>query len=578
MGKPEIDNVTIGDIVQTKLLTCTQSDTLLVASRKMAELRFSSILVLDGDEVIGIWTEKDSLKHDFSKYQSSQIPISEVMSSPVKSVLSTMTLEEVSSEFRKDGFRHYLVVDSTGKRLGIISQTDVVLKYSLEYYLIPRNVSSVLHAGIPMLSFDAPLTEAIKLMRELRVDALIVEFSNQQQGIITERDIIKAIAADENDPQVASYATQGLITINTNDSLYQAKMLMLDKKIRHLGVLDDKNQLISIINLESILEGMLNSYLEELRHVVDEQKKQLETSTAHLHLAHKVISATLEGVTITDAEGIIQSCNPAFTKITGYSESEVLGKTPAILSSGRHDKDFFITMWVAIQQQGFWQGEIWNRKKNGEIFPQLLSISAIKDESSNQVTHYAGLFSDISQSKANEEKIMQLAFYDPLTGLANRRLFFDRLEHQIAVSIRSKQLFALIFLDLDKFKPVNDTFGHAAGDALLRNVAEQLQLNVREADTIARIGGDEFVMILTNLDSDKDIASQLTKAVAKKVQDHITTPFSFEKHSLSISASIGITLFDDHTSNPKVLLKQADKAMYHSKSEGQNQINFYTYD
>jgi len=562
----EAEQTTIKDIVQTQLLSCAPTDSILTATRKMAAQRCSSILILDNDQVLGIWTENDALKHDFSKIKSHQTAISEVMSSPVKSVPDTLSLEEVSSEFRRDGFRHYLVEDAQGQRLGIISQTDVVLKYSLEYYLVPRNISSVIQAGVPILDFDHPLADAITLMREHRVDALIINLPNHEQGIITERDIIKAIAADDDNPQVIQYATKGLITINEHQSLYKAKQFMLARKIRHLGVVNDNQQLISIINLDRILEGMLNSYLEELRHVVMQQKTALEQSSAHLHLAHKVITSTLEGITITDANGLIQSCNPAFTRITGYTELEVLGKNPSILKSGRHEQNFYAAMWQVVKEKGNWQGEIWNRKKNGDIYPQFLSISVIRDENSNEITHYSGIFNDISQAKSDQEKIHQLAYYDPLTGLANRRLFFDRLEQQIATSIRHKNLFALIYLDLDKFKPINDTYGHAAGDFLLVQTAKRLHSVLREADTIARIGGDEFVVILTDLDSDTEQAKQQISQVKEKIETQLSLPCSFETHELAVAVSIGIALFNGSNGSAEDLLKQADNAMYRVKA------------
>lgn len=545
------------------------------ASCKMASQRCSSILVMEGDEVIGIWTEKDALKHDFSSADNGLVAISKLMSSPVKAIPASMPLEEVSSEFRKDGFRHYLVQDDSGRRLGIISQTDVVLKYSLEYYLVPRSVGSVVHAMSPFLPCDAPLAEAIRLMREHRVDALLVDLSSGRQGIITERDIIKAIAAGKDDPRVADYATQGLVTIEENASLFQAKQHMLEKRIRHIGVVDKDHRVFSIINLENILDGMLNSYLEELRDVVIEQKRELEESMAHLHLAQKVITSTLEGIVVTDADGIIQSCNPAFTEITGYQEREVLGKPAALLASRRHDKAFYASMRKTIREKGYWKGEIWNRKKSGQLYLQQLTISAIRDEKTGRTSHYACMFSDITEAKQDEEMIRHLAFHDPLTGLTNRRLLMDRLERAIVFSVRSKHLFALLFLDLDRFKPINDDFGHLAGDFLLQKMADRLREELRETDTIARVGGDEFVVILTSLGSDRESALGQIRAIAEKIQTRLSAPCSFEGRQLSVSCSMGAVLYPGCVIDAGELLKQADSAMYRAKAAGGGRVCFF---
>lgn len=281
-----------------------------------------------------------------------------------------------------------------------------------------------------------------------------------------------------------------------------------------------------------------------------------------------------EGMIVTDAATKILRVNHAFTEITGYSAEESVGKTPSFLSSGKHDQKFYETMWTAIEQQGSWAGEIWNRRKSGEIYPERLLITAVKDANGN-ITNYVASLADITESKAASDEIRNLAFYDPLTQLPNRRLFLDRLAQALAVSAHSRQIGALLFLDIDHFKVLNDTLGHNAGDLLLKMIATRLRSCVREADTVARIGGDEFVILIEALGQDKLAAASYTEMLAEKILNLMTQPYKLDAYDYSGSASIGATLFVDHEAGLEDILKQADIAMYQAKDSGRNAIRFF---
>lgn len=286
-----------------------------------------------------------------------------------------------------------------------------------------------------------------------------------------------------------------------------------------------------------------------------------------------------EGIIVTDADMVIQRVNPAFSQITGYSAEDMIGKIPEALNSGRQDAVFYRSMWESIQRDGYWQGEIWNKRKNGEIYPEWFTITAIKDEDGN-TTHHVGTFYDITDRNGSEERIRILAFYDPLTKLPNRRLLQDRIGQAIAASARSRLHGALLFLDLDRFKILNDTYGHNMGDQLLLEVARRLQACVRENDTIARLGGDEFVMILNDLDKyatkadaqAKKLAEMIGEALAKPY--HLLVPFSQSKATITYhsSASIGVVLFLGHESSTEELMKYADLAMYEAKHAGRDTV------
>jgi len=281
-----------------------------------------------------------------------------------------------------------------------------------------------------------------------------------------------------------------------------------------------------------------------------------------------------ESMMITNADGVIIRVNSAFVETNGYTVEEVIGQTPQLLQSGRHDEEFYRHMWETIRCEGAWQGEVWDRRKNGDIFPKLLTISAVKDDA-GVVTHYVGSHIDITERKQAEEEIKNLAFYDPLTHLPNRRLLLDRLKQALIFSSRGGKKGALLFLDLDNFKTLNDTLGHDVGDLLLQQVALRLESCVREGDTVARLGGDEFVVMLEELDTQALEAAAQTKVIGEKILAMLNQPYQLATHEYRNTPSIGATLFNGGHLTTDELLKQADIAMYQSKQGGRNTLRFF---
>jgi diguanylate cyclase (GGDEF)-like protein/PAS domain S-box-containing protein len=301
-----------------------------------------------------------------------------------------------------------------------------------------------------------------------------------------------------------------------------------------------------------------------------EEKRATE---ADLRIAASAFESQ-ESLMITDANSVIMRVNQAFTDTTGYSAEDVVGQTPRILKSGRHNADFYRAIWESISQTGKWQGEIWDRRKNGEIYPKWLTISAVKGDD-QVVTHYVSSHFDISERKASEERIQLLAFYDPLTELPNRRLLLDRLQQALASCARSGREGALLFIDLDNFKNLNDTLGHDIGDMLLQQVAQSLESCIREGDTVARLGGDEFVVMLLDLSEQPIEAAAQTESIGEKILVALSQPYQLHTHTYRCTASIGATLFKDHQQGTEELMKQADIAMYQAKKAGRNTLRFF---
>ncbi|MDO8989737.1 MAG: EAL domain-containing protein [Sideroxyarcus sp.] len=281
-----------------------------------------------------------------------------------------------------------------------------------------------------------------------------------------------------------------------------------------------------------------------------------------------------EGMLVTDANGAILRVNKAFTAITGYTTEEVVGRNPNLLSSGRHGKAFYAAMWEEINRRGCWEGEIWNKRKNGEVYPEYLIVTAVKNPD-GVVSNYVATLTDITMSRHAADEIQHLAFYDTLTRLPNRRLLLDRLKLALSGSSRSGREGALLFLDLDNFKTLNDTLGYDIGDLLLQQVAQRLQSCVREGDTVARMGGDEFVVMLEDLhEQDLEAASQ-TEAAGNKILAALNQPYRLAGHDFRNTVSIGATLFRNQQSGVDEIFKQADIAMYQAKKAGRNTLRFF---
>ncbi len=328
-----------------------------------------------------------------------------------------------------------------------------------------------------------------------------------------------------------------------------------------------RGDLVSELQLDAAVE------FERLAESVKDLARSLQLQQereSDLRLAAQVIDNASEGVIITDPQGVIESVNPAFTKITGYESKGVTGKMPSFLKSDRHDAAFYEGMWATLRQTGVWQGELWNRREDGSLYSQWLNISTINDEQGN-AAHYVGIFIDTTKEHQAREHLRRLAYHDALSGLPNRQLFNDQLDLSLLNAQREDRSVAVLFVDLDRFKDINDTLGHTFGDRLLPLVAARLKRCLRAEDTLARLGGDEFTVILHDLERPDDAHN-----VARKILESFADPFKLDGRVCYLSASIGISVSPDHGDDRESLLKHADIAMYRAKEEGRNRYCLYS--
>jgi diguanylate cyclase (GGDEF)-like protein/PAS domain S-box-containing protein len=826
--------------------------TLGQAASLMVEAGISSVIVVDENQVVGIVTERDVL-HAMRQHEGISVPVRQVMTSPVHTVVATQDFRDAYREAARLGIRHLVVVDAKNRPIGVVTETDFRRHMGLGFFRQMNNVAALMDTKFPQLSPTDSLQSALTIMERNRASCVVVVEANRPQGIVTERDVVRLFLTNAGETQLVGLMTSPVKTVHQDLPLAEAARLMQEHRFRHLLVVDDAGEVAGVLNehclmrlleldlvdeavedriaaaaasearlkmeldlaqalavgksrevvISTILDvalrfpefdrggiywrdreggyqiilhrGLTAEALMEIEYfppaspqakMIDEGRVLLRACGTHLRcdsltnclgktLCHDgknallvlpvkiagVVQATVvltgyesrqvsnetvfamqalssqfsatlerlaaqeetnqlrdnlsglfeslndiilavnhdgiivhhngaltsqlgydssellgksvmglqeaceqehaaacfkqvlsgerstsqmpfvrrdgsllkverrmisghwdgqpvvfcvaqdiserliseerqslaasvfdnahEGIVVTDPEGIIVEVNATFSELTGYAREEAVGKRSDLLKSGHHNAEFYQDMWKTIADTGFWRGEIWNRKKNGEIIVEILTISAVKTKS-GELTHYVGIFSDITPLKEHQQRLEQLAHFDALTQLPNRMLLSDRLQHAMAQAERSKQLLAICYLDLDGFKPVNDQYGHSVGDRLLVEVAQRLRQCVRAGDTAARLGGDEFVLIFSSLTS----ANECERAVTR-VLNTLSTPIHISGHNLQLSASIGVTLFPHDGADADTLLRHADQAMYQAKQAGRNRYHMF---
>ncbi|KVO04955.1 diguanylate cyclase [Burkholderia ubonensis] len=564
---PSTYDVPVARLVARSILSCTRATPVREVARRIFAERCSSIVVMEEGEAVGIWTEQDALAAGDSP-QALDRPVGEVMSSPVLTLEADTPLGEAAVKFKQSGVRHFVVVRD-GVAIGVLTQTDVVVNQGAEFFLCLKPIDSIrVHSPVTVPEHVA-LHDVVARMRAEKLDAVLVAYGDGEHGILTERDVVRLIAGGGLRGAVGEHASRPLQMLATNQSLYAAHRYMMQQNMRHVGIHDDHGALTGLLSFADVLQGIEHEYVNELRSALRERDEALGLARFNLRMADRVFESALEGIMVTDRHARIERVNQAFTRLTGYTEDEVVGRDPSLLSSGRQTPDFYRKLWHSLTTDGHWQGEIWNRRKNGELFLEYLTITSIRDND-GQISHYAAIFSDITQRRQAEERLGYLATHDVLTGLANRTLFEERLAHAIVQAKRRSRKVAVMYVDLDRFKLVNDTLGHNAGDEVLKVVAGRIVAGVRASDTVARMGGDEFALVLEEFDDVRDVGR-----IARKLLDEVGQAIDIGGREIFVTPSIGISIYPDDGTEAEQLMLLADQAMYGAKSRGRNVFQFF---
>ncbi len=456
------------------------------------------------------------------------------------------------------------------------------------------------------ISPPSPSPSVEELLHELRVHQVELEMQNEE----LQRTRADLEASHNRYVNLYEFAPVGYLTLTPEDEIVEANLVaagLLGVGRNHLLnsyftnwvapeycdrwylLLKNMQQQEGQTNFELMLKRGDSHFpvrLDCLSIMTDDQTPMLRITLTDITESRRaeeelriaaVAFEAQEGIMITNADKVILRVNRAFTEITGYSAEEIVGQTPQLFKSGRHSADFYAEMWESINSTGSWHGEIWDQRKNGEVYPKWVTITAVKDKD-GAISHYVFLHTDISERKASEEEINQLAYFDPLTALPNRRLLLDRLKQALATSARSEKYGALLFIDLDNFKALNDNLGHDMGDILLQQAAQRLLACVREGDTVSRQGGDEFVIMLEELSEYSEEAAAKAKTIGEKILYSLNQTYQLTCHEYLNTPSIGVTLFVNHHHTIGALLKRADIAMYGAKAAGRNTLRFFDQD
>lgn len=558
----------ISAICQRKIVACDITESLDDAVALMAERGIGSVIVTDNKQPVGILGIRDAT--DYYLHYPLDTTLESLMTRDILRVSGTMEIDELSVELARQELRHALVVDDEGQMIGIVSESDIVNHQGVEHDLFLRSVDSIAPRQSQKFGQDIALAMAIERLHQVGQSAAIVVDASEQCLILTETDVIRALARHV-DPQqpISGLELPKLVSVDRNVSLFAARQIFIEHGFRHLGIIDDDGSVNRLISYSDILRGVEYTYVSRLRTLLDTRDRALQQSMHNLRLIEKVINSSLEGVLITDSSGRIQSINPAFTSITGYTEADVIGRNPNILNSGRHDPEFYSTMWQSLRENGRWQGEIWNRTKGGHIYPEWLSINAITDERGN-ITQYAAVFHDLTESKRSEAMIRQMAHFDEMTRLANRRLFSDRLKMAVRYAQETDGQLAVIVIDIDVFKSINDRFGHTGGDEVLRTLAGRLSKLLSPADTAARRGGDEFALLLNDID-EKHLLERLDY-----VRQLVGSPVLVAHTEVRLTASIGAAMYPRDGKTVEDLINSAETAMQQAKLDGRNNYRLFS--
>lgn len=536
------------------------------ALQRMVFERWDYVVVVQDDMPLGILTERDVPRLLRDQADVTALTLAQVMSSTLTTIPVDAGLFKAVTMMTEQSLRHLVVIDNQGCYLGVISQQGLLERIGLE--MIGESLHELEALRAERKAAEQELREREEIYSTLvnqAADAIVLIDGETLK--FTEFNAFAHEGLGYTREEFARMTLTDLQAVKTHDQVRNLVKQHLEKggnnllEVAHLRK-DGSVRMTQVSSRSVTIRG--KGYLLAIWSDITERKKAEE----QIKLAASVFHDAREGILITDADGLIINTNRAFSEITGFQREEVFGLTPRVLKSGRHEREFYTKLWKQLSQTEHWSGEVWNKRKNGEEYPEQLSISAVRD-ASGKTTNYVGIFTDITEHKQQQEQIERLAYYDALTRLPNRVLLADRMQQALARADRMHKIVAVCYLDLDGFKPINDRYGHKAGDGVLTEIAKRLQEFIRIEDTVARLGGDEFVLLLTNLSNEEE-----SEPILARVLEIVTKPCELHTGiNVSVSASIGVTFYPNDHNDSDVLLRHADQAMYQAKQLGRNRMH-----
>lgn len=567
----------IGQIVSRHVVTVTPETPLVEAVALMAEAKISCLVVVTRKKPVGIFTERDLVRAAARREELGSRPISELMTSPVVTIHSKLSLYEAYGIMLSNKIRHHVVVDSDGRIMGVMSQSDLINKLGLEYFMEMRLVEQIMTTNVTTVPLHLHLGEALSRMASAGISCVVVVDGTLPVGILTERDAVRLIAegVDPDTVSIEPFISKPVLTLPIGTTVYQAALFMKEAKIRHIVTVDDSGSIRGIVTQTDIVKGLEGKYIEALKEII-RKKEDIFRQTAQELLdktfyLDNILSSSIDmAIVATDSDFHVKYFNPLAEKVFNRTQADAIGRSALELHDlggavgahlqralkivrrrGKHDFAIEITRTGLTR---FYQG----------------TLSRILDRQENLVG-YVLMLHDVTERREQERTIHHMAYHDALTGLPNRVLLGDRLAQALTTAKRNGTSGALMLLDLDRFKDINDTLGHSTGDALLKEVGSRLTGLLRKSDTVSRMGGDEFVILLPTI---ADSAS--SEIIAGKVVRAFRKSFACDGRTLNVTASIGIANFPADGDDAETVFKNADIALYRVKESGRNGYQRYT--
>ena len=563
--------VKIGQIVSRKVITVTSDTPATEAVALMAFSRISCLVVADGQKPLGIFTERDVVKGASRGVAFDGRPIRELMTSPVVTIPGSLSLYEAYNLLLTNGIRHHVVVDRAGLVTGVLSQSDLIDHLGLEYFVEMRKIEQIMSTRVVTVVAELPVQEVLGQMASGRISCVIVAGGGRPTGILTERDVARLVASDTDLARlpVGQVMTSPVSTVATGSTVQNAAHTMKRQRIRRVVVVDGAGLIAGIVTQSDIVKGLEGQYIESLKKVIRDKEDILRDTARELLdksvYLDGILSSSIDlAIVATDVDYRIKYFNPVAEKLFDVLAEEVIGSSALELQIlQRSGSSRLRKMREIVRSKGEYLFPLQLEREGGVRFYDG-RVTGIHDKL-NRLAGFVMMLRDVTEGKQYEEEIKHLAYHDALTGLPNRVLLSDRLAQTLVQANRNGSQGALLILDLDNFKDVNDALGHGMGDLLLRAVSDRLKQLVRKSDTVSRMGGDEFVLLLP-----KVVSLEGATLFARKLVKAFHHPFDCGGTTLQVTASIGIALFPEDGRDEETLLKKADIALYWAKEEGRN--------
>jgi len=567
----------IKQIISRQLITVPPKTPLVEAVAIMADARISCLVIVEGKRPLGIFTERDLVRLAHRQTPFISRSIGDVMTSPVVTIPGSLSIYEAYSLMLTNKIRHHVVVDSGGKLLGLMTQSDLINHLGHEYFMEMRKIDQVMTRNVVTITADLPINKALAAMSGPGISCVIVVEEERPLGILTERDVVRLVAEGVAlaDAPVAGVMNSPVRTVKVGATIHKVAQLMKKEHIRRVVVVDEDGRIAGIITQTDIIKGLEGQYIELLKEIIREKEDVFQQTARELldktvYLDNILSSAINMAIVATDGALRIKYFNPVAETVFNCRSAALIGRcaldllalediAPLTLDQAREI--------VLREGKCLFPAEI---KRNGVSLYYDGTLSGILNKQ-RQLVGFVLMLNDVTERRRYEDTIHHMAYHDTLTGLPNRALLNDRLGQALVSAKRNASRGALMILDLDRFKDVNDTLGHSMGDLLLKSVGERLKGLMRKSDTVSRMGGDEFVLLLPSIASAESAAVTAAKIVAA-----FRVPFVCNGHTLNVTASIGIADFPDDGEDAESLLKNADIALYRVKEQGRDNYQRYS--